>query len=154
MTCLNFAGTGSRILLHSVSLCRRVIPWQKIALNLNREVNYWELVWRPWCDQAANCYWLGRLYLACMYEKPYKRKQTLAEMLPPLQSTLCIGLLWNEFTFWKQTHCSLGMFYSVGGQASLLGMHLDVLATLPKFEFKPLIIYYKEHIQYALLKRL
>ena len=33
VTCLNFAGTGSRILLPVVSSCRRVIPSQKIALN-------------------------------------------------------------------------------------------------------------------------
>ena len=34
-TCLNFAGTGSRILLHSLSSCRRVIPLRKFTLNLS-----------------------------------------------------------------------------------------------------------------------
>ena len=38
---LNFAGTESGILLHLVSSCRRVIPLQKITLNLNREVTLW-----------------------------------------------------------------------------------------------------------------
>ena len=53
VTCLNFAGTGSRILLHSLSLCLRVIPSQKFTLNLNGEVNYWELAWRPWYNAVT-----------------------------------------------------------------------------------------------------
>ena len=49
VTCLNFAGTGSPILLHPVSFCRRVIFSRKIALNLNGDVNYRELLARrPW----------------------------------------------------------------------------------------------------------
>ena len=43
---LNFAGTGSWILLTSVSSCRRVIPSLKIALNSNREISYRELARR------------------------------------------------------------------------------------------------------------
>ena len=35
MKCLNFAGTGSHILLPAVSSCRRVKPSRKIALNSN-----------------------------------------------------------------------------------------------------------------------
>ena len=48
MACLNFAGTGSRILLPAVSSCRRVKPSRKIALNSNGEVNCRELARRPW----------------------------------------------------------------------------------------------------------
>ena len=48
MTCLNFAGTGSRISLPAVSSCRRVKLLRKIALNSNGEVNYRELARRPW----------------------------------------------------------------------------------------------------------
>ena len=47
LTCLNFAGTGSRILLPPLSSSRRVIPSQKIALNFNGGVNYRELARRP-----------------------------------------------------------------------------------------------------------
>ena len=49
VTCLNFAGTGLRILLPPLSSSRRVIPSRKIALNSNGEVNYQELARRPWC---------------------------------------------------------------------------------------------------------
>ena len=52
MTCLNFAGTGWRILLPPLSSSRRVIPSRKIALNSNGEVNYRELARRPWCYQC------------------------------------------------------------------------------------------------------
>ena len=52
VTCLNFAVTGSRILLPAVSSCRRVKPLRKIALNSNGEVNYRELGRRPWADAA------------------------------------------------------------------------------------------------------
>ena len=52
MTCLNFAGTVARILLPTVSSCRRVIPSRKIALNSNGEVNYRELARRPWDKYA------------------------------------------------------------------------------------------------------
>ena len=45
---LNFAGTGSGILLPPLSLSRRVIPSRKITLNSNEEVNYRELARRPW----------------------------------------------------------------------------------------------------------
>ena len=45
--CLNFAVSGSRILLPAVSSCRRVKPSRKIALNSNGEVNYRELARRP-----------------------------------------------------------------------------------------------------------
>ena len=48
VTCLNFAGTGSQILLNPVSLCRRVIPSRKISLNFNGEISYRELARRPW----------------------------------------------------------------------------------------------------------
>ena len=48
VTCLNFAGTGSRILLNPVSSCRRVIPLRKISLNFNGEISYRELARRPW----------------------------------------------------------------------------------------------------------
>ena len=48
VTCLNFAGTGSRILLNPVSSCHRVIPSRKISLNFNGEISYRELAWRPW----------------------------------------------------------------------------------------------------------
>ena len=41
--CLNFAGIGSQILLPPLSLSRRVILSQKIALNSSGEVNYREL---------------------------------------------------------------------------------------------------------------
>ena len=47
MTCLNFAGTGSRISLPAVSSYRRVKPSRKIALNSNEEVNCRELARRP-----------------------------------------------------------------------------------------------------------
>ena len=47
VTCLNFAGTWSRILLHSLSLRHRVISSQKFTLNLNGEVSYRELARRP-----------------------------------------------------------------------------------------------------------
>ena len=36
VTCLNFAGTGSRILLHSLSSCRRVIPLAKIHIEFEQ----------------------------------------------------------------------------------------------------------------------
>ena len=48
VTCLNFAVTGSRILLHPLSSSRRGKPSRKIALNSNREVNCRELARRPW----------------------------------------------------------------------------------------------------------
>ena len=48
MTCLNFAVTGSRILLHPLSSSRRVKPSRKIALNSSGEVNCRELARRPW----------------------------------------------------------------------------------------------------------
>ena len=48
VTCLNFARTGSQILLPAVSSCRRVILSRKMALNSNGEVNYRELARRPW----------------------------------------------------------------------------------------------------------
>ena len=48
VTCLNFAVTGSQILLHPLSSSRRGKPSRKIALNSNGEVNYWELARRPW----------------------------------------------------------------------------------------------------------
>ena len=51
--CLNFAGTGSQILLHSLSLCRRVIPSRKFTLNLNGEVNYRALARRSWYNYYA-----------------------------------------------------------------------------------------------------
>ena len=47
MTCLNFASTGLRILLHPLSSSRREKPSRKIALNSNGEVNYRELAQRP-----------------------------------------------------------------------------------------------------------
>ena len=54
VTCLNFAGTGSRILLHPLSSSRRVIPSRKIALNSNGEVNCKELARRPCKDMSYN----------------------------------------------------------------------------------------------------
>ena len=48
VTCLNFAVTGSRILLHPLSSSHREKPSRKIALNSNGEVNYRELARRPW----------------------------------------------------------------------------------------------------------
>ena len=59
MTCLNFAGTESRILLPPLSSSRRVIPSRKIALNSNGEVNYRELARRPCSPHAcqyADCF--------------------------------------------------------------------------------------------------
>ena len=53
VTCLNFAGTGSRISLHPLSSSRRVIPSRKIALNSNGEVNYREVDRRPSFKPAA-----------------------------------------------------------------------------------------------------
>ena len=50
VTCLNFAVTGSRILLHPLSLNRRGKPSRKIALNSNGEVNCRELAQRPWYE--------------------------------------------------------------------------------------------------------
>ena len=50
VTCLNFAVTGSQILLHPLSSSRRVKRSQKIALNSNGEVNCRELARRPWSD--------------------------------------------------------------------------------------------------------
>ena len=50
VTCLNFAVTGSRILLHPLSLSRKGKPSRKIALNCNGEVNCRELARRPWLD--------------------------------------------------------------------------------------------------------
>ena len=47
MTCLNFAVTGSRILLHPLSSSHRGKLSRKIALNSNGEVNYRELARRP-----------------------------------------------------------------------------------------------------------
>ena len=47
VTCLNFAVTGSRILLHPLSSSRRGKPSRIIALNSNGEVNYRELARRP-----------------------------------------------------------------------------------------------------------
>ena len=52
VTCLNFAGTGSRISLPAVSSGRRVKPSRKIALNSNGEVNCRELARRP-CNNHA-----------------------------------------------------------------------------------------------------
>ena len=48
VTSLNFAVTGSRILLHPLSSSRRGKPSRKIALNSNGEVNCRELARRPW----------------------------------------------------------------------------------------------------------
>ena len=53
VTCLNFAVTGSRILLHPLSSSRRGKPSRKIALNSNGEVNYMELARRPWQKLSA-----------------------------------------------------------------------------------------------------
>ena len=47
VTCLNFVGTESRILLPPLSSSRRVNPSRKIALNSNGEVNCRELARRP-----------------------------------------------------------------------------------------------------------
>ena len=52
VTCLNFAGTGSRISLPPLSSSRRRIPSQRIALNSNGEVNYRELAQRPWVQEV------------------------------------------------------------------------------------------------------
>ena len=46
--CLNFAVTGSRILLHPLRFTRKGKPSRKIALNSNGEVNCRELARRPW----------------------------------------------------------------------------------------------------------
>ena len=54
MTCLNFAGTGSWILIPALSSCRRVIPSRKIALNSNGEINYRELARRPWRNHTLS----------------------------------------------------------------------------------------------------
>ena len=51
--CLNSVVTGSRILLHPLSLSRRVKPLRKIALNSNGEVNCRELARRPWFTCAT-----------------------------------------------------------------------------------------------------
>ena len=48
VTCLNFAVTGSWILLHPLRSSRRGKPSRKIALNSNGEVNCRELARRPW----------------------------------------------------------------------------------------------------------
>ena len=53
VTCLNFSGTWSRILLPAVKSCQRVKPSRKIALNSNGEVNYRELARRP-CIQGIS----------------------------------------------------------------------------------------------------
>ena len=55
VTCLNFAGTGSRILLRPVSSSRRVIPSRKFTLNFNGEISYRELARRPWSEQVIHC---------------------------------------------------------------------------------------------------
>ena len=47
--CLNFAGTGSRILFRPVSSRCRVIPSRKISFNFNGGISYRELARRPWC---------------------------------------------------------------------------------------------------------
>ena len=52
VTCLNFAVTGSQILLHPLSSSRRVKPSRKIALNSNWEVNCRELARRPWSEPS------------------------------------------------------------------------------------------------------
>ena len=48
VTCLNFAITGSQILLHPLSSSGRGKPSRKIAINSNGEVNCRELARRPW----------------------------------------------------------------------------------------------------------
>ena len=53
MTCLNFAGTGSWILIPAVSSYRRVIPSRKITLNSNGEINYRELARRLWANHGT-----------------------------------------------------------------------------------------------------
>ena len=53
VTCLNFANTGSRILLPSLSSSRGVIPSWKFTLNLNKEVNYRELARGPCKNLSA-----------------------------------------------------------------------------------------------------
>ena len=54
VTCLNFAGTESQILLPPVS--------PGIVLNLNWSVNYWELAWKPskWLVLTSCIRWLGQ----------------------------------------------------------------------------------------------
>ena len=47
VTCLNFAVTGSRILLHPLSSSCRGKPSRKITLNSNGKVNCRELARRP-----------------------------------------------------------------------------------------------------------
>ena len=73
MTCLNFAGTGSRILLHPLCSSRTVKPLRKIALNSNGEVNCRELARRPCmlhdlisnfkriCQDFVNVLWIRSL---------------------------------------------------------------------------------------------
>ena len=65
VTCLNFTGTGSRILLHPLSSSRRVILSRKIALNSNWEVNYRELARRPWYI-TINCELLSTIDICKM----------------------------------------------------------------------------------------
>ena len=65
MTRLNFTGTGSRILLPPLSLSRRMIPLQKIALNSNGEVNYQELARRLWSNIKY------AVTVACIVETEY-----------------------------------------------------------------------------------
>ena len=61
---LNFAGTGSRILLPAVSSCRRVKPSRKIASNSNGEVNCRELARRPCLIRVKE--FINRLF--CQYK--------------------------------------------------------------------------------------
>ena len=49
---MNFAVTGSRILLHPLRFTRKGKPSRKIALNSNGEVNCRELARRPWVIQT------------------------------------------------------------------------------------------------------
>ena len=57
---MNFAVTGSRILLPAVRSSRRVKPSRKIALNSNGEVNCRELARRPWAGEGALNFCFGR----------------------------------------------------------------------------------------------
>ena len=66
VTCLNFAGTGSRILLHPLSSSRRVIPSRKIALNSNMEVNCRELARRP-CLKHGSHWKRGGCFFFCLF---------------------------------------------------------------------------------------
>ena len=53
--CLNFAVTGSRILLHPLRFTRKGKLSRKIALNSNGEVNCRELARRPWPQHTEKC---------------------------------------------------------------------------------------------------